>query len=82
MSDRARGTRCHGDNADQYAPDIEVIEQAVSAESDRHRGRLDESQTDRDVSCVLSDLLASLFTILLQLFQLRDRDGEQLHDDG
>ena len=59
------GTGCHGDYADQDAPNIEVIEQTVSAEADRHRGRLDQSQTDGDISCVLCDLLTPLFAILL-----------------
>ena len=46
------------------------------------RDGLDEAEADGDVTGDLSNLLLALFTLLLKLFELRNGDAQQLHDNG
>src|SRR5699024_4541599 len=47
-----------------------------------HGCGLNQSKADRYVSRNRSQLLSSLLTVLLHLFQLRNRDRQKLNDDG
>ena len=52
-----------------------------SAKTRGERHGLEKAEADGDIAGDLRDLLAALFALLVQLLQLGDGDGEQLHDD-
>ena len=56
--------------------------ESLITESDNDSKTFDQSKYDRKISCVLVDLLSSVFSIFLQFFQTRNCDGKKLYDNG
>ena len=57
-------------------------EDSLVAEADHHDRTFDQSQRHRQITGDLCDLLSSVFSFFLKLFQFRDRDRKKLDDDG
>ena len=58
-----------------------ITRPALRFQRDRDAQRLEQRQRQRAVAGVLGDLAAAGFAFLLQRFQLRRHDRQQLHDD-
>ena len=53
----------------------------VRLKAERQRDRLHEAQAHRHVAGDLRDLLAAFLALLVELFELGNRDRQKLHDD-
>src|SRR5258708_2961583 len=59
-----------------------LIAGSLRLQQRRRRKRLDNGETDSQVSCVLSNLAAAQFAFFLQPLEVREYHGHQLQDDG
>ena len=57
-------------------------EDSLVAEAYYHDRTFDQGQGHRQITGDLCDLLSSVFSFFLKLFQFRDRDRKKLDDDG
>ena len=60
---------------------IKFNEKSLTSESDCHCSRLDQCKNDRHISCDRRNLLSSIRTLFLHIFQFRNRDRQKLHDN-
>ena len=57
-------------------------QKALAAETDRHGNRLNECERNRQVTRIAQHLLSAVLALPLQLFELRDGNRHQFHDNG
>ena len=77
-----RGARAVAGDDDDCGEDAGVQNDVVGLQELIVTDGGDQAQSDRDVSGILVDLLLPLFAFLREVLEIRDGDGEELHDDG
>ena len=72
----------HCDDCVEQIPNARVVKDSGTLHRDRHKGRLNRAEHDRQPTRVLANLLtAFLAAFLRHLFELRHHDRHELHDD-
>src|SRR5690606_2452883 len=75
--------RTSHEGGDSHEVEAEIVTEGdtLPCQTNRHTDRLNDSQHQRSVTRVLTDLTAPGLAFLLQLLQLRTDSGHELHDD-
>ena len=76
---RTGSERC---NNHDHSQRIFAYQIASTIESNRHGNGLDQTKSDGYVTCDGSNFLSSFFSVTLHLFQLRNGNGQKLHNNG
>src|SRR5690606_30402977 len=74
-------TRNKGGDGHEVETKIAAECDALPGQTDRHADRLHDSQHQRTVTRVLTDLATTRLALFLQLLELRADSGHELHDD-